>query len=125
MTAIEKKSKLKYWKYDFLFLHRELGLGDVPHWNKGKPVRSTFGEPTAEERRTTHYFVFYIREGERPRPIPRFMTQAIKSVKGLEKSRSRFSDRELLNWLPRLKLFANDLPRVLNHSNTDLFYVWC
>jgi len=25
MTSIEKKSKLKYWKYDLLFLHRESG----------------------------------------------------------------------------------------------------
>jgi len=30
ITAIGKKSKVKHWKYDLLFLHRELGWGDVP-----------------------------------------------------------------------------------------------
>ncbi|KAJ8448735.1 hypothetical protein Cgig2_011356 [Carnegiea gigantea] len=30
MTAIEKKSKVKHWKYDFVFLRRESGWGDVP-----------------------------------------------------------------------------------------------
>ncbi|KAJ8428571.1 LOW QUALITY PROTEIN: hypothetical protein Cgig2_021629 [Carnegiea gigantea] len=50
MTAIEKKSKLKYWKYDFLFLRQASGWGDVPDWNEGKPVRQPFREPTAEER---------------------------------------------------------------------------
>jgi len=36
------------------------------------------------------------------------MTQAIELVKGPEKRRSKSSDRELLNWLPKLKFFAND-----------------
>jgi len=36
------------------------------------------------------------------------MTQAIESVKGLEKKRSRFSNREPFNWLLRLKFFTND-----------------
>ena len=30
MTAIEKKSKVKHWKYDFLFLHRASGWGGCP-----------------------------------------------------------------------------------------------
>jgi len=30
MTAIEEKSKVKNWKYDFLFVHREAGWGDLP-----------------------------------------------------------------------------------------------
>ena len=50
MTAIEKKSKVRYWKYDFLFLRRTSGWGDVPDWNEGKLVRNPFREPTAEER---------------------------------------------------------------------------
>ena len=36
------------------------------------------------------------------------MAQAIESVKGPEKRRSKSSDREQLNWLPKLKFFAND-----------------
>ena len=36
------------------------------------------------------------------------MTQAIESVKGPEKRRSKSSDRESLNWLLKLKFFAND-----------------
>ncbi|KAJ8419987.1 hypothetical protein Cgig2_025350 [Carnegiea gigantea] len=97
MMDIEKKSKLKYWKYDFLFLRRESGYGDALDWNEGKPVRSPFWEPIVEEQRTARYFMFYIREDDRPRPIPRFMTQAIESVKGPEKRRSKSSDREPLN----------------------------
>ena len=31
MTAIEKKSKVKNWKYDFLFAQREAGWGDLPN----------------------------------------------------------------------------------------------
>lgn len=108
MTTIEKKSKVRYWKYDFLFLRRASGWGDVPTWNEGKPVRNPFGEPTAEERRTARYFMFYIREDDRPRPIPRFMSQAIEAVKGPEKRRTKSSDQEPLNWLPKLKFFAND-----------------
>jgi len=35
MTAIEKKSKLKNWKYDFLFIHRETGslIGITASWS--------------------------------------------------------------------------------------------
>ena len=36
------------------------------------------------------------------------MTQAIEPVRGPEKRRSKSSDRESLNWLPKLKVFAND-----------------
>ncbi|KAJ8419343.1 hypothetical protein Cgig2_003520 [Carnegiea gigantea] len=88
MTAMEKKSKLKYWKYDFLFLRRESGWGDVPDWNEGKPIRQPFGEPTAEERQTARYLMFYIHDDDRPRPIPRFMAQAIESMKEPEKRTS-------------------------------------
>ncbi|KAJ8434745.1 hypothetical protein Cgig2_001948 [Carnegiea gigantea] len=108
MTAIEKKSKVKHLKYDFLFLRRESGWGDVPDWNEGKPMRNPFREPTVNEQRTVRYFQFYIREDDKPRPIPKFIAQAIESVKGVEKRRSKSSDREPLNWLPKLKFFAND-----------------
>ena len=52
--------------------------------------------------------MFYIHEDDRPQPIPRFMTQAIESVKGPEKRKSKSSDRELLNWFSKLKFFGND-----------------
>jgi len=71
-------------------------------------VRHPFGEPTADERRTARYFQFYIHKDDKPRPIPKFMAQAIESVKGPEKRRSKSSGREPLNWLPKLKFFAND-----------------
>lgn len=29
MTAIKKKSKVKNWKYDFPFVRREVGWGDL------------------------------------------------------------------------------------------------
>ena len=36
------------------------------------------------------------------------MAQAIESVKGLEKKRGKSSDREPLNWFPKLKFFGNN-----------------
>ena len=71
-------------------------------------MRSPFGEPTADERRTARHFQFYVREVDKPQRIPKFMTQATKFVKGPEKRRSKSSDQEPLNWLPKLKFFAND-----------------
>jgi len=68
MTAIEKKLKAKHWKYDFPFLHRESGWGDVPDWNEEKLVRNPFGEPSANEQRISRYFQFYIRQDDKPRP---------------------------------------------------------
>ncbi|KAJ8449495.1 hypothetical protein Cgig2_002292 [Carnegiea gigantea] len=65
------------------------GWGDVLDWNEGKPIRKPFGEPTTDERRTTRYFQFYIREDDKPRPIPKFMGQAIESVKAPQKRRSK------------------------------------
>jgi len=43
MTAIEKKLKLKYWKYDFLFLHRESGWGDVLVGIRGNRFEAPLG----------------------------------------------------------------------------------
>jgi len=64
--------------------------------------------PTAEERKTTHYFQFYIREEDKPQLMPKLMAQAIESVKGPERRKSKSSDREPLNWLPKLKFLRND-----------------
>ena len=108
MTAIEKKSKVKYWKYGFLFVRCDSGWGDISDWNEGKSVRNPFGEPMAEERKMAHYFHYWIREDDKPRPIPKFMEQAIESLKGPEKKKSKSSDKEPLNWLPKLKFFANN-----------------
>jgi len=73
-----------HWKYNFLFVRQDSGWGDVPDWNECKPLSNPFGEPTAEERKMAHYFQFYIREDDRPQPIPKFMAQAIEFVKGLD-----------------------------------------
>jgi len=137
--AIEKKSNVKYWKYDFLFVQRELGWGDVPDWNEHKPMRKPFGELTAEERKTTRHFQFYIREDDRTQPILKFMARAIEFVKGPKRRKSKSSDREPLNWLPKLKfIFANDFflataglfflknfSKGISHFNVNSFYVWC
>jgi len=58
MTAIEKKSTLKNWKYDFLFMHRTTSWANLPNWNDGKMVRNLFREPTSEEREAAHYFQY-------------------------------------------------------------------
>jgi len=42
---MEKKSKIKNWKYDFLFVHKAAGWAAVSEWNDGKPVRNPFGKP--------------------------------------------------------------------------------
>ena len=66
MMTIEKKSKVKYYKYHFLFVHYELGWGDVLDWIEGKLLRNPFGEPMAEERKTSHYFRYWVREDDKP-----------------------------------------------------------
>ena len=63
-------------------------------------MRNPFKEPTAEERRTTRYFQFYIRDDDKPQPIPKFMARAIKSIKGPERKRSKSSDREASELAP-------------------------
>ena len=101
-------------------------------------MKNLFGEPTAKERKTTRYFQFYIREDERPRPIPKFMAQAIESVKGPRRRKSKSSDREPLNWLPKLKFFVNDFflatagllilqnfSKGIDRPNANYFYVRC
>ncbi|KAJ8431148.1 hypothetical protein Cgig2_026745 [Carnegiea gigantea] len=108
MTAIEKKSEVKHWKYDFLFVRRESGWENVPDWNEGKPVRNPFGEPMAEERKMACYFQFYIRKEDKPRPIPKFIAQVIESVKGPKRRKRKSGDRKPLNWLPKLKFFGDD-----------------
>ena len=103
MTSIEKKSKAKHWNYDFLFVHRESGWGNIPDWNEGKPIRNPFGAPTAEDKKTVRYFHYFVWEDEKPRPIQKFMAQAIESVKGSEKRKSKSSDNKPLSCLPKLK----------------------
>jgi len=66
MTTIEKKSKVKHWKYDFLFVRRESGRGNIPDWNEGKPVRNLFGAATAKEKKTARYFHYFVREDDKP-----------------------------------------------------------
>ncbi|KAJ8428264.1 hypothetical protein Cgig2_000326 [Carnegiea gigantea] len=105
MTAIEKKSKVKHWKYGFLFIRWELGWGNIPDWNEGKPIKNPFRAPTAKEKKTAYYFLYFFQEDDKPRPIPKFIAQAIKSVKGPEKRKSKSSDREPLNFVPKLKFF--------------------
>jgi len=108
VTAIEKKSKVKHWNYNFLFVCRESGWGNIPNWNEGKPIRNPFGEPTTVEKNTICYFHYYVREDDKTRPIPKFIAQAIESVKRPEKRKSKSGDREPLNWLPKLKFFASN-----------------
>lgn len=97
MMAIKKKSKVKHWKYDIIFVHWESAWANIPDWNEGKPIRNTFGAPMAEEKKTACYFHYFVREDEKPWPIPKFMAQAIESVKGPEKRKSESSDKEPLN----------------------------
>jgi len=99
MTAIEKNSKVKYWKYNFFFVHRESSWGDVPVWNEDKPIMNPFRPPTPEEKKTVGYFHYFVRD-DKPQHIPKFMAQAIESVKGPEKRKSKSSDRKPPNWLP-------------------------
>ncbi|KAJ8419943.1 LOW QUALITY PROTEIN: hypothetical protein Cgig2_020753 [Carnegiea gigantea] len=73
MTAIDKKSKVKHWKCDFLFVRRESAWGNIPEWNDGKPVKNPFRAPTAEEKKTARYFYYFIWEDDGPLPIPKFM----------------------------------------------------
>jgi len=109
MKAIGKKSNVKHWKYDFLSIHCESGWRNIPDWNKGKPIRNLFREPTAKEKKMACYFHYYVREDDKPRPVPKFMAQTIKLMKGLEKMKSTSSDREPLSWFPKLKFFCKRL----------------
>ena len=65
-------------------------------------------ELTEGEKRAAPYFHFYVREDDCPRPIPKFMARVVDAQKWPERKRSRSSEREPMNWLPRLKYFAND-----------------
>jgi len=81
MAAIKKKSKVKNWKYYFLFIRRDAGWGVLPHWKDGKPVRNPFGEPIEDKSKTTCYFHYFVQEDTCPRPIPSFMDALVKSVR--------------------------------------------
>ncbi|KAJ8425252.1 hypothetical protein Cgig2_015859 [Carnegiea gigantea] len=75
--------------YNFLFVHRDSGWGDLPGWNEGKPIKNPFGEPFDEERRTARYFLYYIRPDDCPKPIPKFIVEVIESVQGPEKRKEQ------------------------------------
>ena len=105
MIDIEKKSKVKHWKYDFLFVHRESGWGNVPDGTRVSLLGTPFGSPQLRKEKWPQ---FYIQEDDKRQPIPKFMAQMIESMRGPEKRKSKSSDREPLNWLPRLKIFGND-----------------
>ena len=53
--------------------------------------------------KTVRYFHYFVHEDDYHRPIPSFMAGVVEAEKGPELKRSRSSDREPLNWLPRLK----------------------
>ncbi|KAJ8427763.1 hypothetical protein Cgig2_024307 [Carnegiea gigantea] len=95
-----------------LELPKETNLGGtVPparRLQEGKPICNPYGEPTEVKERAAHYFHFYVREDDRPRPIPKFISQVVDSQKGSKRKRSKSSERKPMNWLPRLKYFAND-----------------
>ncbi|KAJ8444805.1 hypothetical protein Cgig2_014994 [Carnegiea gigantea] len=89
MMAIEKKLKVKHWKYDFLFVCRDVGWGDLLRWNEEKRVRNPLGESSDEEQKMARYFLYYIREDDCLRPVPKFMAEVIESIQGPEKKRSK------------------------------------
>jgi len=74
-----------------------LGWGNIPDWNEGNPIRNPFRASTAGEKKTACYFHYFVREDSKPRPIPKFMTHAIESMKRSRKRKSKFSNREPLN----------------------------
>lgn len=100
---------MKNWKYDFLFAHRMSGWTDVPNLKNVGPIRNLFGESTVKEKATTRYFQYYVREDDRPRPLPAFMSRVIDAGKELECRKVISSDREPFNWHLRLSYFENDL----------------
>ncbi|KAJ8435521.1 hypothetical protein Cgig2_032108 [Carnegiea gigantea] len=72
-----------------------LGWGNIPDWSKSKQIRNPFEAPTAEEKKMTRYFYYFVQEDDKPRPVLKFMVQAIESVKGSEKRKRKSSDRSL------------------------------
>ena len=54
------------------------------------------------------YFQYYIREADKPKAIPSFMSCIVDVRKNPECRRVNSSDREPFNWLPKLSYFEND-----------------
>ena len=54
------------------------------------------------------YFHFYVREDDLPRPIPSLMARVVDVQKGPKRKQSKSSNREPMNWLSKLKFFANN-----------------
>ncbi|KAJ8429185.1 hypothetical protein Cgig2_028758 [Carnegiea gigantea] len=70
-TTLEKEYLLPA-RYAFVIPEPD-AIGSIPYWNEGKPIKNPFREPTAEEKKTARYFHYYVREDDKPRPIPKFM----------------------------------------------------
>ncbi|KAJ8433872.1 hypothetical protein Cgig2_021255 [Carnegiea gigantea] len=101
IAAIEKKSKMKHWKYDFLFVGETFLTGTSVSL-LGTPLGNP--RPRKEKRPVISNSTY----GTTISPDLNFMAQAIEYVKGPERRKSKSSDREPLNWLPKLKGFRND-----------------
>ena len=53
MLEIERKSKLRNWKYNVIYIQSREGWGEFPIWNEAKPITNPFGIPTRKEKKTT------------------------------------------------------------------------
>jgi len=92
----------------FSLFIKETNGADVPNWNKDGLIKNPFSEPIGEEKATTQYFQYYILEEDWPKPFPAFMSRVIEVGKEPECRRIKSSNREPLNWLPKLSYFEND-----------------
>jgi len=54
------------------------------------------------------YFHYYVGEDDRPELIPSFVSRIVDAKKEPGCKRSKLSDREPLNWLPKLSYFENN-----------------
>jgi len=55
-----------------------------------------------EETKTTRYFQYYVQEDDHQKPLPSFMSKVVDARKEPKHQQSKSSDREPLNWLPKL-----------------------
>jgi len=76
----------------------------------------SFCGPTVEETTTAHYFHYYVREDDRLKPIPYFMSRKMDARKEPEHKQSKLSDREPPYWLSKLLYFEVDFL----HAAADL-----
>ncbi|KAJ8422192.1 hypothetical protein Cgig2_011944 [Carnegiea gigantea] len=83
-------------------------LGGSPGLNNGKPIRSLFGEPIAEETKTAHYFQYYLREDDHPKAIPSFMSRIVDGGKEPERKWSRCGKCSLLGQATEQQIAAKN-----------------